>query len=108
MILSIKDKTRQAKFQKLIEKRKLASLLDSIEQIVKDARPILPFTLFDGAVSHLMSLFDAIRVQRNDAVHPMNSVCSPDSIRLSLRAFPYALQKVEALRSWLSANPNTI
>jgi hypothetical protein len=108
MVGAIKDTTRQEKFRKIIEQRRLSALLDSIEKIIKDAHKIIPYPIFDGAVSHLMSLFEAIRVQRNDAVHPMNAAVSPDSIRLSFQAFPYALQKSEVLRGWFQANPKSI
>jgi hypothetical protein len=47
-----------------------------------------------------MSLFEAIRVQRNDAVHPQNAMVSDLSVRLSYQAFPQTLAKVEELRSW--------
>jgi hypothetical protein len=105
---AIKDTARQQKFSRLIEQRRLSALLDSIEETIKGANQAIPYPILDGAVSHLMSLFEAIRVQRNDAVHPMNAMVSPDSIRLSLQAFPYALQKSELLREWFQANPKTI
>jgi hypothetical protein len=56
----------------------------------------------------LLSLFDHIRLQRNDAIHPMNFVVSADSVRFSLYAFPMAFQRVEALRQWCDANPNSL
>ena len=105
---AIKDTARKQKFSKLIEQRRLSFLLDSIEETIKDANQIIPYPIFDGAISHLLSLFEAIRVQRNDAVHPMNATVSPDSIRLSFQAFPYALQKSQDLREWFQANPKTI
>ena len=95
---AIKDTARQQKFSKLVEQRRLSALFDSIEDTVRGANNIIPYPILDGAVSHLMSLFEAIRVQRNDAVHPMNATVSPDSIRLCFHAFPYALQKSEVLR----------
>lgn len=108
MLGAIKDTAREQKFRKPIEQRRLSALFDSIEEMIKGASQVIPYPIFDGSVSHLMSLFEAIRVQRNDAVHPMNATVSSDSIRLSLQAFPYALQKSESLREWFHANPRTI
>jgi len=105
---AIKDTAREQKFSRLVEQRRLSTLLDSIEETVKGGVQTIPYPIFDGAVSHLMSLFEAIRVQRNDAVHPMNAKVSPDSIRLSFLAFPYALQKSDTLRNWFQANPKAI
>jgi hypothetical protein len=56
----------------------------------------------------MLSLFDSIRLQRNDAIHPMNFVVSADSVRFALNAFPLAFEKVEALRQWCNAHPATL
>jgi hypothetical protein len=53
-------------------------------------------------------LIEAIKMQRNDAMHPMNAAVSADSVRLSFHAFPHALEKLEALRAWFLANPKSI
>jgi hypothetical protein len=74
----------------------------------KDASKIGSYSVFDGAETHLMSLFQAIRVQRNDAVHPMNAMVSADSVRLSFLAFPHALEKTESLKNWFQTNPKTV
>jgi hypothetical protein len=104
------DVTRKQRLQKLIERRRLNDLFDAVERTIHDAyvAKALPYPIFDGAVAHLMSLFEAIRVQRNDAVHPMNAVVSANSVRLSFSAFPHALEKLEALRVWFAANPGSI
>jgi hypothetical protein len=72
------------------------------------AAKTIPFDVMGGTTRHLLSLFDHIRLQRNDAIHPMNSVVSANSVRFSLYAFPMAFQRVEALRQWCDANPNSL
>lgn len=69
------DARRQETFKRLIERRKLNELFRTMEKTIHDAyvSKALPFPVFDGAVTHLMSLIEAIKVQRNDAVHPMNA-----------------------------------
>lgn len=63
---------------------------------------------FDGALTHLSSLFEAIRVQRNDAVHPTTGTVDEDSVRLSYDAFPDAIAKAETLRAWFDEHPNSV
>jgi hypothetical protein len=64
--------------------------------------------LFDGAEIHLASLFESIRVQRNDAVHPNTGTVNELSVRMAHEAFPNAIQKAEKLRGWCSKNPNAL
>ncbi len=110
MLDAFTDARRQETFKKLMERRKLNELFHTTEKTIHDAyiSKVLPFPVFDGAVTHLMSLIEAIKVQRNDAVHPMNAIVSADSVRLSFAAFPHALEKLEALRAWFAANPRSI
>lgn len=93
-----------------MDRRKLSDLFHTTEKAIHDAylTKVLPHPIFDGTTTHLMSLIEAIKVQRNDAVHPMNATVSADSVRLSFHAFPHALEKLYALREWFLANPKSI
>jgi len=64
--------------------------------------------LFDGAETHLASLFESIRVQRNDAVHPSTGAVNERSVRMAYDSFPAAVLKAEELREWCGRNPNTL
>ena len=83
-------------------------MLRGVEQIIADAhtQKVIPFGVMGGTTRHLLSLFDFIRLQRNDAIHPMNFVVSADSVRFALNAFPSAFEKVEALRQWCTGHPS--
>jgi hypothetical protein len=96
--------------QRRIDSRKLEQLLKYVEQTVVDGHTnkVIPFDVMGGTTRHLLSLFDSIRLQRNDAIHPMNFVVSADSVRFMLNAFPLAFQKVEALQEWCNAHPNSL
>jgi hypothetical protein len=63
------------------------------------SQDVIPYDVMEGTTRHLMSLIEYIKVQRNDAVHPMTFQVSADSVRFSLNAFPLTFKKVEALRS---------
>jgi hypothetical protein len=102
------DVARQTALKNRIEDRKLDALFKELDKTIHDARKVLPYPVYDGAVMHLMSLIVAIKVQRNDAVHPMNAKVSADSVRLSFHAFPHALEKLETLRAWFVAHPKSI
>jgi hypothetical protein len=110
MVDALKEPTRQARLQKLLAERKLMSLFRFVEHTIDDAstRKTIPYSVTEGSSPHLMSLIEAIRVQRNDAVHPMVAQVSPVSVRHSFNAFPHAFEKLEALRAWLRANPQSI
>jgi hypothetical protein len=64
--------------------------------------------LFDGAETHLASLFETSRVQRNDAVHPNTGTVNERSVRMAYDSFPAALRKTEELREWCGKDPNTL
>jgi hypothetical protein len=85
-------------------------LFEAVRDTIHEAAKakLLPYADYEGSDTHLMSLFEAIRVQRNDAVHPMNATVSEESVRILIQSFPYALAKSETLRSWLIANPGSI
>jgi hypothetical protein len=106
----LKEPAKQTALQRKINARKLETLLKGVEQVVIDghATKIIPFDVMGGTTRPLLSLFDHIRLQRNDAIHPMNFVVSADSIRFALSAFPMAFERVEALRQWCNANPSSL
>jgi hypothetical protein len=107
---AFKDVKKRQKLQTLLDRRKLLELFENIRDTIRDAlkAKLLPYSDSEGFDTHLMSLLEAIRVQRNDAVHPMNATVSPDSVRLLIQSFPHALSKSEQLRAWFLANPNSI
>jgi hypothetical protein len=107
MLGALKHQTSSHKMQDLLKGRTLNPLLAFIRDAL-DRNRKLPNIPFDGAVPHLMSLFDAIRTQRNDAVHPTTGQVSSDSVHLQTASLPYALSKCEELRVWLRANPQSL
>lgn len=104
------DARRRDRLQSTLDRRRLLELFDLVRGAIQDASEakLLPYAAFEGSATHLMSLFEAIRVQRNDAVHPMNATVSADSVRLLLQSFPYSLNKSEELRAWLTSHPHSI
>lgn len=107
---ALRDPKRATKLKGLLDHRKLLELFETVRDAIRNAvsAKLIPYTDSEGSDTYLMSLYEAIRVQRNDAVHPMNAIVSEDSVRLLLQSFPYSLSKSEELRVWLNANPASI
>jgi hypothetical protein len=101
---------KQQTLRQLLDGRGLKRLFDFLRDEIADAikRNVIPYSVHEDAIPHLMSLITAVRVQRNDAVHPQNAAVTPDSVRLSYSAFPHALEKIEGLRDWFKNNPASI
>jgi len=110
MVPALADLAKQTELTNRISARRLERLLKYVEDIVIDghARRVIPFDVMGGTTRHLLSLFDHIRLQRNDAIHPMNFVVSADSVRFALSTFPLAFQKIEALQKWCDTHPNSL
>jgi hypothetical protein len=112
LLNALKPSRRRTTLETTFNKRQLFALLDCVRKAIEDGSagspaPI-PYSVSEGADTHLSSLFEAIRTQRNDAVHPMNAIVSASSIRLLLHSFPYALNVTEKLRKWADANPGSL
>jgi len=108
LLNALKPSRRRTTMETAFNRRQLFTLLDCVRKTIEDGSagspaPI-PYSVSEGADAHLSSLFEAIRTQRNDAVHPMNAIVSASSVRLLLHSFPYALNVTEKLREWADAN----
>jgi hypothetical protein len=110
LVIALKDPNRQSKLKSILGRRKLAELFDAVQNTIQKAvdADLIPYSVTEGVTKHLISLFEAIRVQRNDAVHPMNAKVSEESVRHLIQSFPYALSKCEDVRNWLASNPGGI
>ncbi|MGD0799241.1 MAG: hypothetical protein ABR910_16115 [Acidobacteriaceae bacterium] len=110
VLLALKEPKKQSKLKGLLDRRRLLELFETVRDTINGAiaAKLLPYSDSEGSSTHLMSLYEAIRVQRNDAVHPMNAIVSEDSVRLLLLSFPYTISKSEELRAWFVANPASI
>ena len=109
LLSALKPSRRRTTLETALTKRQLFALLDCVRKTIEDgsaSNPAsIPYSVSEGASAHLASLFEAIRTQRNDAVHPMNATVSATSVRFLLCSFPYALGTTEKLRAWLDGNP---
>jgi hypothetical protein len=107
MVPAFKAPSRKAKLEQLFKtKRSLVYFLEFIrDTLQKNAKLLDPS---DNAITQIAGMFDAIRVQRNDAVHPETGHVSDVSVRFTIVNFPAFLAKSEEVRDWLIKNPGTI
>jgi hypothetical protein len=103
---SLIDPQKKAEAELLLEGGKLPAIFDKImgtlEPLTK--KGAIPYSVHQGCIEHLMSLFEMIRVQRNDAVHPTAGLVNRDKVFISIQTLPVALQLVYNLIGWLGSN----
>jgi hypothetical protein len=97
---ALKQSARRTTLEKALGGRSLSALLDHVRETIETEsagkKAPIPYSASEGASAHLASLFEAIRTQRNDAVHPMKGTVSASSVRLLLHSLPAALDTTEA------------
>ncbi len=111
MVPALQNPKHSADLVGLLGSRKLHSLLTFIgERLREVSAPVRRASrgLFDGGETHLASMFESIRVQRNEAVHPETGTVGERSIRMAYESFPNAIVKAEAIREWCDKNPKTL
>jgi len=79
------------------------TILKTIEPLIESNK--IPYTVHRGCTEHLISLFEMIRVQRNDAIHPTNGKVDRTKVFLSLQTIPTGLECIYKLIDWFKANP---
>lgn len=101
-LLNVTGGKDQRALEKTIKERNIPNLFEQLNKVLTShiESDSLPYEIHEGSEPHLMSLFEAIRVQRNEAVHPTVGEVTPTTVRLTLSAFPSACCKVYDLIDW--------
>jgi len=82
---SAKDPIIQRKTTNAMEERKLPGMFSCLSANLTEAKKLMPYPIHEGCGPHLTSLLEAIRVQRNEAVHPMSGQVTAQSVMADLR-----------------------
>lgn len=90
----------------ITEERKISKLFEKLAQYLNkpQVRKQMGYEIHEASDQHLLSLQQAIRIQRNDAVHPTIACVEPRAIRIGLSAFPFACRKIYDLTVWFNKN----
>lgn len=101
-----KDADTKTKLSQMIEGARLPAVFkvitDTLASLTKDNT--IPYQIHQGCNEHLASLFEMIRVQRNDAVHPTAGEVNRDKVFLTMQTLPTGIQCVYKLIDWLNSN----
>jgi len=103
---SMSNSSSKRKAAQLLERPNLPEIFDTI---MKTVNPLIktktiPYSVHQGCTEHLISLFEMIRVQRNDAIHPITGQVSRTKVFLSLQTLPTALESINKLIEWFGNN----
>lgn len=100
--------TKQKKIVSLLERPNLPKIFATINLTINQLinNKLMPYSVHEGSSEHLLSFYEMIRVQRNEAVHPQAGHVSRNKIFLSLQTFPSGLQVIERMRKWFEKNSN--
>lgn len=103
---SINDTNDENKISENLEKRRLKALFTTISKILDKSikNKKIPYSIHEDCHDYLNSLFSSIRIQRNDAVHPIAGDVNRQKLRLLLLSFPQACKKSYDIMNWLKKN----
>lgn len=104
LVNSVEDPNHNITILKSINGRKMPSMFKCLHENLTRAKKCMPWHVHEGADTHLLSLQESIRVQRNDAVHPQAGKVTPQTVRLTLASFPGACKKAHDLIQWFQTN----
>jgi len=103
---SMSDPSIKKKATLLLDRPNLPEIFDTIRKTLAPLikAKTIPYSVHQGCTEHLMSLFEMIRVQRNDAIHPISGQVDRTKVILSLQTIPIALQSINKLIEWFGSN----
>ena len=103
---SMSNPNRKTKVTQLLDRPNLPEIFDTISRTIDSLikAKAIPYSVHQGCTEHLMSLFEMIRVERNDAIHPITRQVDRTKVFLSLQTIPAALDSVNKLIGWFGNN----
>ncbi len=103
---SMSNPSSKRKTSQLLDRPNLPEIFDTIIKTVNSLikTKTIPYSVHQGCTEHLISLFEMIRVQRNDAIHPITGQVDKTKVFLSLQTLPIALESINKLIEWFENN----
>lgn len=103
---SLSNPSSKRKATQLLDRPNLPEIFDTIRRTIDPLikAKTIPYSVHQGCTEHLMSLFEMIRVQRNDAIHPVTGQVDRAKVFLSLQTMPAALESINRLIEWFGSN----
>lgn len=104
-ISAIADQQRRMNAEARYEGKQLRAQYGQFKQDFASLRPTLPRDLYGDFETHLDSIFQLIRVTRNDSGHPSGAIPERAVVMANLQAFPYFAKRVLAIEKHFETNP---
>jgi hypothetical protein len=101
---AITDAHEKITVKNAISARGLPNMFSLLLKNLSKSKKTIPWDIYEGVDCHIVSFQEAVRVQRNAAVHPDAGQVSPEQVRLMLSCFPAAYKKLHSLTAWLASN----
>ena len=98
------DPQQKQECTNLLDKPRLPAIFSLIKDRLDSLEATIPYNVHQGSITHLNSLFEMIRVHRNEAVHPKIAEISQQKIFLALQSFPGAIEVMCRLIDWFKEN----
>jgi len=96
---------RRDEIVQLLERPSLPKIFETIQSTMDSLKAKkIPYSVYQGSTEHLLSLFEMIRVQRNDAVHPTTGEVNRTKVFVTIQALPAALEVIYRLIEWFTQN----
>ncbi|HWA95092.1 MAG TPA: hypothetical protein VG844_10875 [Terracidiphilus sp.] len=104
-IAALTDPQRRTNAEARYEGKQLRAQYGQFKQDFASLRPTLPRDLYGDFETHLDSIFQLIRVTRNDSGHPSGTIPERAVVMANLQAFPYFAKRVLAIEEHFTTNP---
>lgn len=100
------DQKRKTDVTQLLDRPNLPRIFSTIQTIMDTLikAKTMPYSMHQGSTEHLLSLFEMVRVQRNDVVHPVTSQVNKTKVFLTIQTLPVALEVAYRLINWFKKN----
>ena len=97
---------KRKKLLALLERPNLPEIFSVIQTVLGELidKKVIPYSVHQGSTEHLLSLFEMIRVHRNDSVHPAVAQINKTKAFLTIQTLPGAIEIVYHLIGWFEAN----
>ena len=106
LLNAISSATKKKKFEKILEGVSMIAKFNFVQSEIDTLMSARKGVLPGNTRTHLLGIFDFIRVQRNDIGHPQDDLQVPerDTVYVNLRLFPQYCKTVEAVKAYLQKN----
>jgi len=100
------NKKKKGDIMQLLERPRLPVIFETLQSeldlLIKTK--VIPYTIHQGSTEHIISLFEMIRAQRNDAVHPTAGQVNRTKVFLAIQSLPSSLEVIYRLIKWFTKN----